>query len=392
MTQYFDEALGHFEYTRRLRRDFHRHPELGFQEVRTAGIVARELNELGLEVTSGVGKTGVVALLEGARPGPVVLVRFDMDALPVQEETGAEYASQTPGVMHACGHDGHTAVGLTVAKLLHAHAGELAGSVKFVFQPAEEGLGGAEGMISDGVLRGPRPDYALALHIWNEQPVGWMAATPGPFMAASEIFRLRLTGRGGHGALPHTTIDPLLASAHLVTALQSIVSRNVSPFQPAVISFTSLRAGETHNVIPSYADLQGTIRTYDPAVRQRVLDRFKTMLHSLAEAFECQLDLDLRSLTPAVVNDPAVTRQVQAAAGELFPGEMLDTTFQTSVSEDMAYMLQEIPGCYFMLGSANAERGLNAPHHHPRFDIDEAVLPRAAALMAASAARLLVGG
>ncbi len=376
MTRYYQEALELFEYTRLLRRDFHRHPELGFQEVRTAGIVARELNELGLEVTSGVGKTGVVAMLEGARPGPVVLVRFDMDALPVQEDTGAEYASQTPGVMHACGHDGHTAVGLSVAKLLHAHAGELAGSVKFVFQPAEEGLGGAEGMIADGVLHGPRPDFALALHVWNEKPVGWMAATPGPYMAASEIFQMRLTGRGGHGAMPHQSVDPLLASAHIVTSLQSIVSRNVSPLQAAVLSFTSLRAGETHNVIPSYADLQGTIRTYEPAVRERVLERFKTMLHSLAEAFECKLDLDLRSLTPAVVNDPAVTRHVQAAAGELFPGETLETNYRTSVSEDMAYILQEIPGCYFMLGSADPARGLNAPHHHPRFDIDEAVLPR----------------
>ncbi len=191
MIDFVSEAQALSEYTRLLRRDFHQHPELGFQEVRTAGIVARELSQLGMEVTTGIAKTGVIALLEGARSGPVVLARFDMDALPIIEETGAEYASLNPGVMHACGHDGHTAIGVTVARLLHAHVRDLSGTIKFVFQPAEEGLGGAEGMITEGVLQNPAPDYVFALHLWNEKPVGWFGIAPGPVMAASEVFRIK---------------------------------------------------------------------------------------------------------------------------------------------------------------------------------------------------------
>jgi amidohydrolase len=205
------EARALFEYTRDLRRDFHQHPELGFQEVRTAGIVAQELGQLGLEVTTGVVETGVVATLEGTHPGPVILVRFDMDALPINEETQAPYASRNPGVMHACGHDGHTAIGLTVAKLLQAHRQDLHGQVKFIFQPAEEGLGGAERMVQAGVLENPKPDISLALHLWNVKPIGWIGVTSGPAMAASEKFLLRITGKGGHGAAPHLTIDPILA-------------------------------------------------------------------------------------------------------------------------------------------------------------------------------------
>ena len=189
MGSLLEEAFEEFEYTRSLRRDLHRHPELGFEEVRTGGIVAAELNKLGLEVRTGVAKTGVVALIEGRTPGPVVLLRFDMDALPVQEETGVEYASQTPGKMHACGHDGHVAIGLTVARLLSRHRDELHGTVKLVFQPAEEGQGGAEGMIKDGVLESPVPDLAFALHLWNEKPVGWLGVVPGPFMAAVGDFQ-----------------------------------------------------------------------------------------------------------------------------------------------------------------------------------------------------------
>ena len=206
------EAQDLFDFTRAMRRDLHRHPELGYEEYRTSGIVAGELNRLGLETTTGVGKTGVVGVLEGALPGPTVLVRFDMDALPVTEETGAEYASETQGKMHACGHDGHVAVGLTVARLLAAHRQEMAGNVKLVFQPAEEGLGGAEAMLAAGVLANPRPDHTLALHIWNEKPLGWVGVVPGPMMAAADIFHVRLVGKGGHGAIPNQTIDPIVAA------------------------------------------------------------------------------------------------------------------------------------------------------------------------------------
>ncbi len=389
MIDFLQEATDLFEYTQFLRRDFHRHPELGFQETRTAGVVARELNALGFEVATGIGKTGIVALLEGARPGPVVLVRADMDALPITEETGAEYASQNPGVMHACGHDGHTAIALTVAKILTAHRDELPGTVKFVFQPAEEGLGGAQSIVADGVLTNPRPDVSLGLHLWNEQPLGWLAAATGPTMAASEVFKIRVTGKGGHGALPHLAVDPVLASAHIITALQSIVSRNVAPLQAAVVTVTRLIGGETFNVIPPEVELHGTIRSFEPAVRQRVLERFERIVKGVASAMECQAEIELMALTPAVINAPQVAERVQRAARRVLPDSQLDAGFCTMGSEDMAFLMDDIPGCFFFVGSANPQKGLDAGHHHPRFDFDEAALPRAAAWMAAAAMECL---
>ena len=389
MIDFINEAQALFETTRALRRDFHRHPELGFNEFRTAGIVTRELNDLGLEVSTGIGKTGVVALLEGARPGPVVLARFDMDALPILEETAAEYASQNAGVMHACGHDGHTAIGLTVARILEAHREELGGTVKFVFQPAEEGLGGAEAMLADGVLENPRPDYSLALHLWNDQPLGWLGVTPGPAMAASDRFQVTLTGRGGHGASPHLAIDPVLAGAQVVTALQSIVARNIDPLKSAVVTVTSLAGGEAFNVIPSTVSIRGTIRSFEPQVRSLVMERFHQVVDGVAQAMGCQAQIETWRITPAVVNDPQVTSRVQSVAERLLPDGDLDKVGRTMGSEDMAYLMDDIPGCYFFIGSADAARGLNAPHHNPLFDFDEAALPRAAAMMAAAVVELL---
>ena len=389
MDKFLKEAFDLFNYSQSLRRDFHRYPELGFQEKRTAEIVARELNQLGLEVNAGIAQTGVVALLEGEYPGPVVLLRFDMDALPIQEQTEAEYASQIPGVMHACGHDGHTAIGLTVARLLHSHRQELAGKVKFVFQPAEEGLGGAERMVAEGVLEAPRPDACLALHLWNELPLGQLGISSGPTMAAAEIFTVQISGRGGHGALPHLAVDPVLTAAQVITALQGIVSRNVSPLQAAVISVTGLRGGDAFNVIPAQVKLQGTIRTFEPSVRTMLLERFNQVACSVAEAFNCQAEVNIQSITPAVINNPHLATRVQTIASRLLPDAAIDSNFATMGSEDMAFFMQDIPGCYFFIGSANQEQGLNAGHHHPRFDFDEQVLPRAAALMAASAAEFL---
>jgi len=383
------EAQELSEYTRSLRRDIHRHPELGFQEVRTAGIVAQELNTLGLPVKTGIAKTGVVALLEGNQPGPTLLLRFDMDALPIQEQTGVEYASQTAGVMHACGHDGHVAIGLTVARLLHKHRAEWSGRVKFVFQPAEEGLGGAPRMVEEGMLENPKPDMTLALHLWNHQPVGWLGVTPGPVMAAAEIFRVVLTGKGGHGATPDMTIDPIYAAAQVITALQSIVSRNVSPMQTAVVSVTMIRAGETFNVIPPQVEIMGTIRTFDPGVRQMVLKRFNEIITGVASSLGCQAEVEFQETIPAVVNDADITRRIQKTVMRVFPDSVLDTHFATMGSEDMAYITQYIPSCFFFIGSSNPAKGLNAGQHHPRFDFDEAVLPRAAALMAASAVEFL---
>src|SRR5512142_2437987 len=292
MSDFLQEAKALFPYTQSMRRDFHMHPELGFHEVRTGAIVARELEALGLEVTKGVGKTGVVGLLEGSQPGPTLLIRFDMDALPITEETGAEYASQNAGVMHACGHDGHTAIGLTVAKLLLNHRDQLAGTVKFCFQPSEEGfngedVGGNEMMMRDGVLESPHVDRTLSLHLWNDMPVGWIGVAAGPVMAGAEQFTIRLTGRGGHGASPHLTIDPIAAAAQIITALQTIASRNVAPLRSAVVSVTSVQSGTTFNVIPQRAELTGTIRTFDPAVRTLVLERFERIVHGVGETMGC---------------------------------------------------------------------------------------------------------
>jgi len=381
MPDFLSEAEELFEYTQALRRDFHMHPELGFTEVRTAGIVAKELNALDMEVTTGVAKTGVVGMLEGGKPGPVVLVRFDMDALPVTEETGAPYASTNPGKMHACGHDGHTAIGLTVAKMLHAHRDQLAGTVKFVFQPAEEGtcgeeIGGNEMMIREGVLDHPKPDLALALHLWNEQPFGWVHVAGGPVMAGAEEFKITVTGKGGHGAIPHQIVDPVLAASQIVTALQSITSRNVAPLQAAVVSVTMIHAGETFNVIPPEAKMEGTIRTFELNVRDTVLKRFEEIVHGVAAAMGCTAEVKIKRLTPAMINAEEIAQRVQVSVRHTLPEADLNTSGHLTMgAEDMAFMLEKVPGCYFFVGSANREKGLDYGHHHPKFDFDERALP-----------------
>lgn len=385
MVDFLSEAQALFEYTQALRRDFHRHPELGFHEVRTAGIVARELNKLGLEVTPGIAETGVVATIEGNRPGAVLLLRFDMDALPIQEQTGAPYASQNPGVMHACGHDGHTAVGLTVARILNNHRQKLSGTIKLVFQPAEEGEGGAQRMLTEGILENPHADAALALHLWNEKPFGWLGITAGPTMAAAEIININVTGRGGHGAIPQLAIDPVLASAQIINALQSIVARNVSPLETAVVSVTSIHAGETFNVIPAQALLQGTIRSFSPEVRQHVLERIQQVVEGIGTAMQCQVDCQIQSISPAVVNDVDLAQRVSTTARQLLPDSQVEADYRTMGAEDMAFILQKLPGCFFFIGSANPAEGLDAPHHHPRFDFDERALVHATALMANAA-------
>lgn len=395
MPDFLQQAKELFPYTQSLRRDFHMHPELGFREIRTGGIVAKELESLGIEVTKGVGKTGVVGLVEGARPGPTLLLRFDMDALPITEETGAEYSSQNDGVMHACGHDGHTAIGLTVAKILNSHRDELAGTIKFCFQPSEEGTngeetGGAEMMMRDGLLESPKVDMALALHLWNEQPLGWLGVSGGPTMAGADLFSIKVTGKGGHGAVPHATIDPIAASAQIVTALQTIVSRNVSPLDTAVVSVTMLHSGTAFNVIPGEATLGGTIRTFDSGVRQKVLGRFEQIVRGTAEALGCQVEVMVKRITPALVNDSSISEKVQETSRRIFPDSELHTAgYLTMGAEDAAFLLEKVNGCFFFVGSANKERHLDYGHHHPKFDFDEEALIRGSALMAAAAMDIL---
>lgn len=389
MIDILKETQNLFEYTSELRRDFHKHPEIGFKEIRTANIVARELNNLGLEVKTGIGETGVVALIEGTAPGPVVLLRFDMDALPIQEETGVEYASVNPGVMHACGHDGHIAIGLTVAKILSKHRSDFTGTVKLVFQPAEEGLGGAERMIADGILHNPAPDVALAVHVWNEKPVGWIGITPGPVMAAADTFTIRIIGKGGHGASPHLSNDPILAASQVTNLLQGIVSRNVSPLKSAVVTVASFHGGEAFNVIPSEVEMKGTIRTFEPAIRDLVLLRIHQIVEHASLASGCESSVNIELITPAVVNHPDITDRVQKVAMSLFANTEVDVNNVTMGSEDMAYVLQQIPGCYLFIGSANNEKNLNASHHHPKFNFDETILPEAVGLLVASTIEFL---
>ena len=395
MIDFLKEAQELFSYTQGLRRDFHMNPELGFREIRTGGIVAKELESLGIEVTKGVGKTGVVGYLEGAKPGPTVLLRFDMDALPIVEDTGAEYASKNTGVMHACGHDGHTAIGLTVAKILQAHKDELAGSVKFCFQPSEEGsngeeVGGAEMMLRDGVLDDPKVDTTISMHLWNEKPLGWVNVAQGPVMAGAEIFKIKLIGKGGHGAVPNATVDPVVAAAQIINAAQTIVSRNVGPLETAVVSFTMIHGGTAFNIIPQEVVLEGTIRTFDPRVRQTVVKRFEEIVNGLAAAMGCQVEMDLNQLTPALINASAITARVQETARRVLPQSSHDNSaYLTMGSEDMAYMQAKVDGCYFFVGSADKERHLDYGHHHPKFDFDEKALINGAALMAAAAADFL---
>ncbi|MCE9647711.1 MAG: amidohydrolase [Chloroflexi bacterium] len=396
MNDFMKQARELFSYTQLLRRDFHMHPELGYREFRTGGIVAKELEALGLEVTKGVGKTGVVGLLEGGKPGPTLLLRFDMDALPIIEDTGAEYSSLNHGVMHACGHDGHTAIGLTVAKILQRHKEELAGTIKFCFQPSEEGnngegVGGAEMMIRDGVLdAGPKVDQTLSLHLWNEKPLGWIHVAKGPVMAGAEEFKIKIIGKGGHGAVPNATIDPVVCAAQIVSASQTIVSRNVGPLETAVVSFTIISGGTAFNVIPQEVGMEGTIRTFDPAVRNKVIKRFEEIVRGVGTAMGCEIEIMVKQLTPALINSDGITAKVQKTARQLLPQANHDNTpYLTMGAEDMAYMQARVDGCYFFVGSNNKEQHLDFGHHHPKFDFDEQALINGAALMAAAAADIL---
>ena len=372
------------------RRDLHQHPELAFEEVRTAGIVAEELNRLGLEVQTGVGRTGVVGILEGAQDGPTVLYRADMDALPIHEENQVAYVSTAPGKMHACGHDGHTAIGLGVARLLSQKRDRLAGRVKFVFQPAEEIVEGARAMVADGVLDDPRPDVSLGLHVWNTMPVGVVGITEGPVMAGSSRFDIVITGRGGHAAMPQATIDPVVCAAQMILALQTIVARNVNPLESAVMSVTMMKGSDADNIIPERAMLGGTFRTFNLEMRDLVESRLRQISGSVAAAMGCSVEISVTHGTIPTVNDGTVTARIQSVLAPIIGEENLVTEARTMGSEDMAYFMDDIPGLFCFVGSANSARGLDYAHHHPRFDFDEDVLPLGVGLMTTAIAEYLL--
>ena len=385
------EALALKDQLVAWRRDLHRHPELGFQEVRTSGLVAQHLRDLGLEVQTGVGKTGVIGVLEGERPGPVVMLRFDMDALPIREENQTDYVSQNPGVMHACGHDAHTAIGMGIAQLASKHRARLNGTLKFVFQPAEEGCGGALSMIHDGALESPRPQVALGLHVWNEAPLGRAEIGAGAVMAAAGVFEILVKGKGGHGAQPHLTVDALLAGSAIVNALQTIVARNVSPRETAVVTVGAFHAGGAFNVIADTAALTGTFRSFDSATHELLGRRIREVAEATARALGATAEVDVRPVSPATVNDAAVAATVREIAAQVLGRDQVSPDQFTMGSEDMSEFLERVPGCFFFLGSRNEAKGLSAPHHNPRFDIDEDVLPLGVAILVQAAVHYLSG-
>jgi amidohydrolase len=293
--------------------------------------------------------------------------------------------------MHACGHDGHTTIALAVAELLSARRDQIAGRIKFVFQPAEELGRGAEAMIRDGVLTDPAPDVALGLHVWNERPVGAVTLVDGPMMAAANDFTITVHGRGGHGALPHETRDPIMAASHIVTALQTIVSRSIDPTATGVVTVTEFKAGDSINVIPPSARLRGTIRAFDTGVRDLIEERLRSIITQVAQALGCTAEVEVQALTLPVVNAPEVNARLRPVFAEVAPGLEVITDYQTMLAEDMSYFLDAVPGTFFFVGSANAARGLDYPHHHPRFNWDdEAVIPLAVELLAAAAAAYVI--
>jgi amidohydrolase len=357
------------------RRHLHQRPELGFQEQLTAEFIAQKLQEWGIEHQTGIAKTGIVATISGDRPGPVLALRADMDALPIQEANDVPYRSQHDGIMHACGHDGHTAIALGTAYYLANHRQDFAGTVKIIFQPAEEGPGGAKPMIEEGVLKNPDVEAIIGLHLWNNLPIGTVGVRTGALMAAVECFRCTIFGKGGHGAMPHQTIDSIVVSAQIINALQTIVARNVDPIDSAVVTVGELHAGTANNVIADTARMRGTVRYFNPKLEGYFGKRIEQVISGICQSQGASYELDYSQLYPPLINDAKIAELVRSVASNVVetPAGVVPEC-QTMGGEDMAFFLQEVPGCYFFVGSANASRNLAYPHHHPRFDFDETAL------------------
>lgn len=375
-------SLFHDELTA-LRRDIHAHPELGFNEQRTSGLVADSLWALGYQVHRNIGKTGVVGVLQGKRntSGRSIGLRADMDALPILEQTDAPHASTCSGVMHACGHDGHTAVLLGAARYL-AETRNFDGRVVLIFQPAEEGLGGAQAMLDDGLFDRFHCDAIYGLHNWPGLPAGVIGVNPGPMMAAADHFEIHIEGRGGHGAHPYQANDPVVIAAHLITALQTIVSRNVPAPDAAVITVAAVNAGSlpAMNVIPRDAHMSGTVRTFSPVVQGQILKRMEELVAGIATAFGAKIDLKYHRLFPATINTPEHADFVVDVATELFGADKVVSNLVPSMgSEDFSFMLQERPGAYFRLGQGGAEYGRVL--HSSTFDFNDAVIPVGSAML-----------
>ena len=372
----------------RLRREIHARPETAFEEIETARLVAARMAARGLEVRTGVGKTGVAALFDSGRPGKTVLLRADLDALPLAEKTGLPFAA-TNGKMHACGHDGHVAALDAAADLLLLDP-PAKGRVLFAFQPGEEGAGGAQAMIADGILDDPRPDAVFGMHLWAALPVGHVGVARGAMMAAVDEFSIDVTSPGGHAASPHETHDTIVAASHIVMALQTIVSRRLSPLLPAVVSVTWVRGGSAFNILPESVTLRGTCRSFDAEVADRLPSLVAETAERSAQALGCAASTVYRRITPAVVNHPAEADRALRVATALTAPERVSQACRTMGGEDFSEFLLRIPGSFAFVG-AGRTGGLRGPHHAPDFDFDERALPLAARLLAGFARDVLAG-
>ncbi|RXT04343.1 M20 family metallopeptidase [Ammoniphilus sp. CFH 90114] len=372
----------------KLRRHFHMNPELSFMEVKTPATIADYLTELGVEVRTGVGGRGVVGLIRGGKPGKTVAIRADFDALAIQDQKDVEYKSQIPGVMHACGHDAHTATLLTVAKVLVENKDELEGNVVLIHQFAEEiAPGGALPMIEDGCLDGV--DAIFGTHLWSTMPVGEIGYRSGPVMAAADKFTIEIKGRGGHGAAPHETVDSIMVGTSLVQSLQQIVSRRVNPLKPAVVTVAAFHAGDAFNVIADSATIIGTVRTFDPEVQDQIIAEMERLTKSTCDGAGASYTFTFDKGYPAVVNHPAETNLLTQCAKLVVPAEQVKEMAPIMGGEDFSYYLQKVPGTFFFTGAGNPETGAEYPHHHPKFDIDEQSMLTAAKVLLTAAVTYL---
>jgi amidohydrolase len=356
------------------RRHLHAHPELSLVEHRTADYLLAQLEGLPFErVRSGVAGTGILAELRGGKPGPVTMLRADMDALPIQELTDSAFRSQNDGVMHACGHDGHMAILLGAAHTLCARRAEIAGTIVFCFQPGEEGFAGARLMIEDGALASPNVDRAFALHLYSGLDVGKIGVRDGPFLPASDRFTIEIVGIGGHGAMPDGARDPIVAAGAIVSALQTIVSREIAPKDPAVVTVGALNGGTTFNVIPDSVTLKGTVRCFDPAIRTSMPERIERIVAGLCDSLRVGYRLDYRFNYPPTVNDPAMSELIRAAGRIAIGAESVVEHDVIMMAEDMSFFHERIPGGYFLVGTRGGD-STAFPNHNARFDLDERAL------------------
>ncbi len=366
------------------RRDLHVHPELGFEEHRTSALVAERLGVLGFDVHTGIGRTGVVGVLRGTRPGKTIMLRADMDALPIDEENAVPYRSATPVHMHACGHDGHVAMLLGAARVVMSRRDEIAGTVCFLFQPAEEGKGGAKAMVDDGVLERFGIERAYGLHLASSHPVGQVGLREGPFYASSDSIEITIEGKGGHGAAPHLSVDPVYVASQFVVAVQQVVSRQIDPIEPAVVTIGAINGGTTHNVIPSRVRLLGTVRAFDAEVRARMSGRIERVLRGVCESSGATYDFTYLWRYPVTSNDAEQTRYARALAERIVDRERVAEVPKLMGAEDFSFFAERVPACFFTIGS-NGGPNSAFPHHHARFDIDESALETGVRMMTALA-------